>query len=147
MAERTPVQVGLIRTYVKDLSFESPRAPHVFRKQSQPEIQVKVDVNQRNVDGPVFEVSVHLTIEARSGAEVDFMVELEHSGLFEVQGAEGKELESILHVFCPTTIYPYARQVVDAALVQGSFPPLLMAPINFDALWRQRTGAPQGGGN
>ena len=143
MAERPPVQVGLIRTYVKDLSFESPRAPNVFRKQGQPEIQVKVDVNHRNVDGPVYEVSVELNIEARTGADVDFMIEVEHAGLFEVQGAEGRDLEGILNVFCPTTIYPYARQVVDGALVQGSFPPLLMAPINFEALWRQRMGAPQ----
>jgi preprotein translocase subunit SecB len=127
-------QIGIARIYVKDLSFESPKAPEVFGADWHPEIKLDVGVRHRRFQGTFYEVTLELTIEAREGANVGFIVEIEQAGLFDIRGFEGPSLERALQIFCPSTLFPYARQNVDNALIQGGFAPLMLAPLNFEQL-------------
>jgi preprotein translocase subunit SecB len=137
------VQIGLARIYVKDLSFESPLAPQLFGRNWQPEVKMQVSVRPRRIQDTMWEVSLELSLEAKDGQKTGFMIEVEHSGLFEVVGASEAQLDHILTVFCPSTVFPYTRQVIDQLLVQGGFPPLMLAPINFEQLRKQGAQAPQ----
>ena len=130
--------VGIVRIYAKDLSFELPGAPAVFRKQGNSEVNLRVDVTNRKIEGSVYEVVLHLTVEAKSAEATDFIAEVEHAGLFDIKGANASDLDMILNVFCPTNIFPYARQAVDGMLQQGSLPSLHLGSVNFDAIWRQK---------
>ena len=136
MTQGNQVEIGIARLYVKDLSFESPAAPGVFTKNFQPEIKVRVGVKPQRIEENLFEVCLELHIEGRSGDMVGFIVEIEHAGLFEIRNAPEAQLDSILTVFCPATIFPYARQAIDNAMIQGGFPPLTMSPLDFESLRR-----------
>jgi preprotein translocase subunit SecB len=132
--QSSTLQVRIAKLYVKDLSFESPSAPAVFRENWRPEIKLDVATRHRRIQEDLFEVAVELTIDAREGKDVGFIVEVEQCGIFEIKGPEGPQIERILKVFCPTTLFPYARAVVDQQLIQGGFPPLMLAPVNFEAM-------------
>lgn len=136
---KTQVQIGLSRIYLKDLSFESPRVPQLFTRNWQPEVKLQVTVKPRKIQDKHWEVALLLNVEAREGDAVAFMVEIEHAALFEITGAGSEQLENILAVFCPNTLFPYTRQLLDQVLIQGGFPPLMLAPINFEQLRRQNT--------
>ena len=133
---QSSAQIGIARIYVKDLSFESPKAPDVFGADWHPEIKLDVGVRHRRFQGTFYEVSLELTIEAREGSNVGFIVEIEQAGLFDIRGFDGASLERALQIFCPSTLFPYARQNVDHALIQGGFAPLMLAPLNFEQLQR-----------
>jgi preprotein translocase subunit SecB len=126
------IQLGIVRVYVKDLSFESPRSPQIFRTQWRPEIKLDVSVTPRHIEESLFEVVLAINVEARENKDVGFIVEVEQCGLFDVRGPEGQAMEHALRVVCPNVLFPYARQAVDQALVAGGFPPLMLAPINFE---------------
>ena len=133
------VEVGIARIYVKDFSFESPRSPAVFQQQVQPELKIQVNVNPKNLGNNFYEVGLNLLIEATQDKESVFVVEIEQAGIFEIKNASQQQLDHILTVFGPTTLFPYARATVDHAMIQGSLPPLSLAPINFEAMRQQRT--------
>ena len=132
------VEVGIARIYVKDFSFESPRAPQVFQQQIQPELKIEVNVTPKNLQGQFYEVTLNLLVEAEHTKEPFFLIEIEQAGIFEVKNASAQQLDHILTVFAPTTLFPYARASIDQALLQGSLPPLSLAPINFEAMRQQR---------
>ena len=138
MTETQSLQIGIARLYIKDLSFEAPRSPQIFRENWRPEVKMDLKVKPRRIEAGLHEVSVVLTLEATEDGKVGFIVEVEQAGLFEVRGPEGATLDRALHVYCPSTLFPYARQVVDQQLVMGGFPPLMLAPVNFEALYAQR---------
>ena len=131
------VQIGLARIYVKYISFESPLAPQLFGRNWQPEVKMQVSVRPRRIQDNMWEVTMELNLEATEEQKSGFVIEVEHAGLFEVAGASGAQLDHILTVFCPSTVFPYTRQVIDQLLIQGGFPPLMLAPINFEQLRKQ----------
>lgn len=135
------VEVGIARIYIKDFSFESPRAPAVFQQQVQPELKIQVNVNPKNLGNNFYEVGLNVLIEATQDKDPVFVVEIEQAGIFEIKNASQQQLDHILTVFAPTTLFPYARSTVDHAMTQGSMPPLSLAPINFEAMRQQRTAA------
>ena len=135
------VEVGIARIYTKDFSFESPRSPQVFQESVQPELKIEVNVTPKNLNGSFYEVSLNFLIEATQNKDLVFVVEIEQAGIFEVKNASAIQLDHILTVFAPTTLFPYARAAIDHAMVQGSFPPLALAPVNFEAMRLQRTAS------
>jgi preprotein translocase subunit SecB len=145
MTSDAQVEVGIARVYVKDFSFESPKAPQVFQEQMQPELRIEVNVSPKNLNGNFYEVVLNLLIEATSGSEVVFIVEIEQAGIFEIKNASNQQLDHILTVFAPSTLFPYARTVIDHAMLQGSLPPLTLAPINFEAMRLQRATKTEAG--
>lgn len=132
------VEVGIARIYVKDISFESPRSPQVFQQQIHPQIKIEVNVTPKNLGNNFYEVGLNLLVEATHEKEPVFVVEIEQAGIFEVKHASQQQMDHILTVFAPNTLFPYARAVVDSVMVQGSLPPLALSPINFEAMRQQR---------
>lgn len=129
--------LGLQRIYIKDLSFETPGAPDIFKKEWKPEVQLDLQTSSSKVDEGVHEVVLALTVTAKSDDKVAFLIEVKHAGIFTIQGFEGDQLHHTLGSFCPSMLYPYAREVVTDVVNRGSFPQLILAPVNFEALYLQ----------
>jgi preprotein translocase subunit SecB len=137
------VAVSVITQYLKDLSFESPRAPEVFRQSAQqpPKVQVNVDVKARTVGQDHYEVVLILNAEAKINDAVAFVVEAEYAGLFAVQGLTQEQMGPFLLIECPRLLFPFLRQIVSDATRNGGFPPLMISPIDFLALYRRQARA------
>jgi len=140
MAEdETPEKrLTIAKIYTKDLSFESPKAPDIFR---QTEWNPKTDLNLRSSHTPAgddhHEIVLTVTVEAKTDEETLFLVELQQAGLFEIAGYEGDELGAIIGSFCPNILFPYAREAIASLIQKGGFPEFVLQPINFDALYLQ----------
>ena len=132
------VEVTLQRIYLKDLSFESPAAPQVFRKQFQPKIQMDIQAQNIKLEENVYEVSLGLTLTAKTENDTVFIIEVEQAGVFSIKDSDDHTLQQILNIYCPTTLFPYVRETVDALAIRGSLPPLMLAPINFESLYHQQ---------
>jgi preprotein translocase subunit SecB len=130
-------QFMLQKIYVKDLSFESPKAPNVFTTNVQPASQLNIRSSAQEVAPNTHEVSLTLTIEAKDKDSTLFLVELVQAGIFTIQGYTQEERQMLIGSLCPGTLYPFAREVVAEVVMKGGFPPLLLQPINFDALYAQ----------
>ncbi len=131
-------QFTIQRIYTKDLSFESPASPNVFRKQWQPKVNVDLNTRSAGVDEEGnFEVVLTLTITATQDEETAFLVEIQQAGIFFIQGIEGPDLQRVLGTAAPNILFPYARENIDSIVVKGGFPPVMLAPVNFDGLYQQ----------
>ena len=137
--EETPqTQFALQRIYVKDLSFESPRAPQVFQSAWKPQINLELNTRHTVLEENIYEVVLSLTITAKNdGEEVAFLAEVQQAGIFQIQGLEEAALQQTLGSFCPNLLFPYARETVDNVVGKGSFPVLMLAPVNFDAIYAE----------
>lgn len=131
-------QFALQRIYVKDISFESPRSPDVFRVQWSPRIKLDLNTRSQLLEEAMYEVVLTLTVEALSEDEqVVYIVELQQAGIFRIAGMDNDQLQHTLSSYCPNLLFPYARETIDALVTRGSFPPLMLAPVNFDALYAE----------
>ena len=136
-AEQATPNFAIQRIYMKDLSFETPMGAEAFTKQFQPAIQQDLNVQVNKLDGDNYEVVLLLTITARMENRVVFLVEVKQAGIFVISGLEGQAVTQLINTACPQILFPYAREAVDSILGRGSFPPLMLAPINFDAVFVQ----------
>jgi preprotein translocase subunit SecB len=137
--QTNPPRLMVQSQYVKDLSFENPRAPASLQPtQARPEIQIRVDVRAQPMDAGRYEVMLQLHVDAKAGAETAFMVELTYGGVFGVVGIPQESLQPILLIECPRLLFPFARRIVADATRDGGFPPLLIEPIDFVTLYRRR---------
>jgi preprotein translocase subunit SecB len=131
-------QFAMQRIYTKDLSFESPSTPDVFKKQWQPKVNVDLNTKSDKIDDQGnFEVVLSITITAKVDEDTAFLVEVQQAGIFLVSGFEGEDLRRILGTAAPNILFPYARETIDGLCVKGGFPPVMLAPVNFDALYQQ----------
>lgn len=129
---------SLQRLYLKDASFESPTGAAIFQGKWSPKITFDIKSRSQKLQDDVFEVVLILTVEARQDETVAFLVEVQQGGIFMCRGLNDEQLEQILATLCPNIMFPYAREAIDGLVVKGSFPPLMLAPVNFDALYAQR---------
>ncbi|WP_226664489.1 protein-export chaperone SecB [Microbulbifer aggregans] len=134
-AEAQQVQFAMQRIYLKDLSFETPMGAEVFKKQWKPAVNQELNTKTAKIDEDLYEVALTLTITVKLEEETAFLVEVQQAGLFGVKGLEDAQLAQALNTACPTILFPYAREVVDNVVTKGSFPALMLPPINFDALF------------
>lgn len=137
MAEQEQPQFALQRFYVKDSSFESPNSPAVFQKQWKPEVKLDLNSRSRKLADDTYEVDVKVTATATNDGDTAFLVEVVLGGIFAIKGIEGEQLKHMLGAYCPNILFPYVRETVDQMVTKGSFPALMLAPINFDALYAQ----------
>ena len=142
MADEQPTtapqkQLLLQKIYVKDLSFESPKAPMVFTTNVSPQTQLNIRSSAQEVAPDTQEVTLTLTIEAKDKDTTLFLIEVAQSGIFVIQGYTAEERSILIGSFCPNTLYPFARETVADIVTKGGFPPLLLQPLNFDALYQQ----------
>ena len=134
MATANP-QLTVERIYLRDASFESPRAPDVFTSEWQPKVQVDINARNNRLDDQRYEVLLTLTLEAKVNDEAAMIVELQQAGIFRLLDFEDALRDQVLATTCPATLFPYLRETLDSLVVKGSFPPILLAPVNFDALY------------
>ena len=126
------------RIYTKDMSFESPMTPNVFRQEWKPAVNVDLNTKSTRVDDQGnHEVVLTLTITATLEEQTAFLVEVQQAGIFFVSGLEEDAMRQLLATVAPTILFPYAREAIDNLVVKGGFPALMIAPVNFDALFRQ----------
>jgi preprotein translocase subunit SecB len=130
-------QFALQRIYVKDLSFESPNSPLVFQEQWKPQVNLDLNTSHNKVSDNQYEVVLSLTVTAKVGEKVAYIVEIQQGGVFLVQGIEGQQLGQMLGASGPTIRFPSARDAIDGIVSKGSFPALMLAPVNFDAIYAQ----------
>ncbi len=131
------------RIYLKDLSFETPMGPEAFTKAYKPSIRQDLNIQANPVEEGLYEVVLLLTITARIEDRAVFLVEVKQAGLFAIAGVEGPALTQLINTACPQILFPYAREAIDSTLGRGSFPPLMLPPINFDAVFVQAINAAQ----
>ena len=130
-------QFALQRIYVKDISFESPNAPEVFQGEWKPQVNLDLNTASSKVSDNNYEVVVSLTVTAKVGDKTAFIVEIQQGGIFHIGGIEGAQLAQTLGAFCPNILFPYAREAIDNLISRGSFPALMLAPVNFDAIYAE----------
>lgn len=139
-------QFLLHQMYIKDLSFESPNTPEVF-KQVDVEMETKLNIknSHRELGDNRFEVILHLSVHAKRGDQTVFLIEIDQAGIFEMRGFHKEELGQIIGTHCPATLFPYVRETISSTATRGGFPPLVLQPINFEALYAQsiQHGKPQ----
>lgn len=136
MAEQANQQQGqfqLQRIYVKDLSFEAPKAPEVFRQEWKPEVNLEVNHSAQKVDGDVYEVVLKVTVTVINQEKSAFVAEIQQAGLFLIAGIQGIQFEHIVKGVCPNVLFPYARETISDLVARGTFPQFLLQPINFEA--------------
>lgn len=143
--QQQPATFQIEKVYVKDVSLEIPNAPKVFLEQTQPQLEVRIDTAAEAFAEGYYEVTVSATVTARAGDRTVFLVEAAQAGIFAVRNVPAQELDPLLGIACPTVIFPYLRETISDLVVRGGFPPVLLAPLSFEALYLQRMQARQQG--
>ena len=139
----TSPQLGMLAQYVKDLSFENPNAPAVYQWQEQPQIDVQFNIGTTSPADGVHEVAMKIEVRAASGTNTAFAVELVYAGLFAAQNVPEDALHPFLFAEAPRLLFPFARRIVAETIRDGNFPPLLLDPIDFGALYQQQQAQAQ----
>lgn len=148
-AAATPVpgqqpSMRILGQYLKDLSFENPHAPQAMALQSQPEINIAVNVNAKPMNQPSdFEVELHLDAKARHDGKVIFAAEMLYAGVFRLENIPQEALHPIVLIECPRMLFPFARQILADATRSGGFPPLMLDPIDFASMYQRRMAEQQ----
>ncbi len=137
--------IRILAQFVRDLSFENPRAPESLRGgASAPQIELGVELNAQGKDGGVFEVELKLTASARRDGEAVFQIELVYAGLFQIVGVDQEDLEQVLMIECPRYLFPFARRLIADLSAEGGFPPLMLEPMDFAAIYLARKAQAEG---
>ena len=129
-------QLALERIYVKDMSLEVPGAD-VFTREWQPELDINLSSAAEKLDDDHYQVVLTVNVTANNGGETAFIAEVHQAGIFKLQNIPEDQLGAILGAYCPNVLFPYAREVVSDIVTRGSFPQLLLAPVNFDQAYQQ----------
>jgi preprotein translocase subunit SecB len=131
-------QLQLQKIYIKDLSFESPKAPTIFMSATAgPQPQINLRSNVQEIAPNTQEVTLTLTVEAKDKDSTVFLVEVAQAGVFTMQGFTAEERAMLLGSYCPNALYPFAREAVADVVSKGGFPQILLPPLNFDAMYQQ----------
>jgi preprotein translocase subunit SecB len=131
-------RISVAKIYVKDFSFESPMAPGVFKADKwSPKTNLNLRSGHTEVDAGVHEVVLTITVDAKDDDNTVFLVEVQQAGLFELKGYDDNELAAIRGSYCPSILFPYAREAIASVIQKGGFPEFILQPINFDALYMQ----------
>jgi len=129
-------QFGLERLFVKDLSFEVPNSK-VFLTEWKPDMNVQLNTETQRLDDTHFEVMVTVTVTATNAGSTAFVAEVKQAGIFLISGVPEGQLTQLVGAYCPNILFPYVREAICDLVGRGSFPQLLLAPVNFDALFAQ----------
>jgi preprotein translocase subunit SecB len=126
------------KIYVKDISLEIPNAPQVFLEAQGPQLEIQVRNESAQFAEGLYEVVITVTVTAKAGDKTMFLAEAAQAGIFALRGVPQEDLEPLLAVACPTILYPYARETISDLVGRGGFPPVLLAPVSFEAIYAQR---------
>lgn len=138
--EQQGPQFAIQRVYTKDISFEAPNTPAIFKTEWKPEVKLDLDTRSNKLEDSVYEVVLALTVTTKVGEETAFLCEVQQAGIFTISDGEGVPEGQIAHMlgsFCPNLLFPYARETISNLVNRATFPQLNLAPVNFDALFAQ----------
>jgi len=133
--------INVQKIYIKDVSFETPNTPAVFINppQTQPKINFQLNVDGGNaVAENIYEVILNVTVTVQVEEQTNFLVEVQQAGLFSIVGFEEDKMPYLINSYCPSILFPYVRETISDLVIRGGFPPLLLDPINFDAMYAQQ---------
>ena len=137
MTENAQPVFSIEKLYVKDLSLEVPNAPQIFLDRETPQINVQLRTDGNGVDDGIFDVTLTVTVTATLGEDKTvFLVEVQQAGIFQIRNIPEGELEPVLMIGCPNILFPYAREAVSDAVTRAGFQPVMLAPVNFEALYQ-----------
>jgi preprotein translocase subunit SecB len=131
-------QLMVLAQYIKDLSFENPNAPGSLQQTTQPQINISVNVVTNPLSDTDIEVTLRLEGKAETNGSVMFNIELEFAGVFRVQNVPPEQVQPLVLIECPRLLFPFAREIIATSVRNGGFPPLMLDPIDFVALYQQR---------
>ena len=138
MSEELQPVFSIEKLYVKDMSLEVPHAPRIFLEQGEPEVDMRVSTESSKLEDEFYEVSVTVTVTAKLQDErVMFLNEVSQGGIFRLANIPEEDVKLLLAVACPNILFPYAREAVSSTITRAGFPPVLLAPINFEAMYQQ----------
>jgi preprotein translocase subunit SecB len=138
MTEQEAPSFGIEKLYVKDLSLEVPNAPGIFLERESPEVAIQLQTAVHGLGDGAFEVTLTVTVTAKLGEKTVFLVEVGQAGIFRVKNVPEDNLEPLLSIACPNILFPYAREVVSESVTRAGFAPVLLQPVNFEALYASR---------
>ncbi len=139
MTENAQPVFSIEKIYVKDLSLEVPNAPKIYLERENPQINVQLRTDGTPVDDGLFEVTLTVTVAAKLGEERSvFLVEVAQAGVFQIRNIPEGDLEPVMMIGCPNILFPYAREAISDAITRAGFQPVLLAPVNFEALYQSR---------
>ena len=138
MSETAQPVFSIEKVYVKDLSLELPNAPQIFLEREQPAVEVGLQSEANGLGDGIFEVVLTVTVTAKVGEKTQFLVEAAQAGIFQIRNVPDEEVEPVVAIACPNILFPYAREAVSDIITRAGFQPVLLAPVNFEALYRQR---------
>ena len=138
--QKTDAFFNIEKIYVKDISFEAPNIPEIFKDEWKPAITLNMDIASNKLADDVYEVALKLTITNKIGEKVAFLVEVSQAGIFSIKGFQDDQLKAFIGIMCPQILFPYAREAISDLTGRGGFPPLYLAPINFESLYQKNGG-------
>lgn len=148
MAEAPPSEAQpsfqIEKIYVKDLSLELPNAPQIFLQSENPQLEIQVRNEGQKFSDPLYEVVVTVTVTARVGEKTLFLAEAAQAGIFSLRDIPEADIAPLLGIACPNILYPYVREAISDMVTRAGFPPVLLAPVSFEALYAQRNQAQPG---
>ena len=130
-------QFAIQKIYCKDVSFETPNSPQVFTEKWQPKVDFNLATNVEAVQDSLFEICITVTVTVKCNEQIAYLAEVKQAGIFVLKGFSDQEQGPMLGSYCPNVLFPYAREAISDLATKGGFPQLLLAPVNFDAIYAQ----------
>ena len=124
------------KVYVKDLSLEIPNAPQIFLEREAPQVDIQLHHNSTGVEEGVYQTVLTVTVTAKIGEKTLFLVEAGQAGIFVARNIPAQELDAVLGIACPNILFPYVREVISDTVVRAGFPPVVLSPVNFEAIYQ-----------
>ena len=143
MSEKQQAVFSIEKLYVKDLSLEIPGAPRIFLEREAPQVDVQLHTEGNPIDEGIYEVVLTVTITAKLKDKTMFLVEAAQAGIFHIRNVSKEEIEPIMGIACPNILFPYVREVISDVVSRAGFPPVILNPVNFEALYQHRRQQPQ----
>lgn len=138
MSEEHVPAFGIEKIYAKDISLEIPHAPEIFLERETPSIGVELHSESSSIDEGLYQVVLTVTVTATLGEKTVFLVEAGQGGIFQIRNVPEEDIDPILSVGCPNILFPYVRETISDLVTRAGFPPVLLAPVNFDVMYQQR---------
>ena len=140
---QTQPMFSIEKVYVKDLSLEIPNAPQIFLEREAPQVDIQLHHNSATVEDGVYQTVLTVTVTAKIGDKTMFLVEVSEAGIFIVRNIPAGELDAVLGIACPNILFPYVREVISDLVVRAGFPPVILSPVNFEAIFQAQQGGQQ----
>lgn len=138
MNEQLQPVFAIEKIYIKDLSLEIPNAPSIFLERDTPEINMQLGGKNQRIDEGLHEVLLTVTVTAKIKDKIMFLVEVQQAGIFRIRNVSDEEIDPVLGIGCPTILFPYLREAVSDVVTRAGFPPVILSPVNFEAIYQQK---------